>query len=264
MKILVTGTNGVLGQEVIKASEGRAEIRGCSINEIDITQRHQIISVIQDFRPNVLINCAGLVKYRPVKDSQYIRVNALAPHIIAEHCDWFNIRLIHISSDCVFSGLDGPYNEKSIPNPTDLYGRSKLAGEVTRKPHLTVRSSFIGFGERGLLTWLLRQSGKITGYDLAFWSGLTVPILARILIDLAFKDDFGILHVYGEPISKYDLLVKLAGLFKLNIRIDKGPTPIEHQINRSLVTITDLTPEVFSIPDLDTMLKDLYEVHNAI
>lgn len=266
MRILVTGSNGVLGQEVIKAAAQVGECRACTIRDIDISQHHQIADALYRFKPHILINCAGLVKYRPIPDSQYVRVNSLAPHIIAEKCDWYNVKLVHVSTDCVFSGLDGgyPYNERSQPSPCDIYSRSKLAGEVTKTPHLTVRSSFIGYGERGLLGWLLKQKGEIVGYDEAYWSGLTAPVLARALLKLAVNDTTGLVHVYGEAVSKYELLVKLVELFKLDIKVNKGPTPQEHRVNRTLTTLTNWTPEFLSIPTLDTMLKELYEGRNEV
>lgn len=261
MRILVTGANGVLGKEVVKASAGIAECRACTIKDIDVSQTHQISDALFKFRPHFVINCAGLVKYRPVLDSQYIRVNSLAPQIIAERCDWYSIKFIHVSTDCVYSGLDGKdfYTESDEPNPIDLYSRSKLAGEVTRLPHLTVRSSFIGYGERGLLGWLLRQKYDVTGYDLAFWSGVTAKVLARTLIKLAINEATGLVHIYGERVSKYELLCKLVHLFNLNINVIKGPTPEHHRVNRVLRTISRWTPEELGVPDLDSMLTELYE-----
>lgn len=264
MKFLVTGANGVLGTEVVKAASTIGECRACTIKDIDVAQTHQIADVLFKYRPNIVINCAGLVKYRPVADSQYVRINSLAPQIIAERCDWYNIKFVHVSTDCVFSGLDGraPYSEKSEPNPQDVYAKSKLAGEVIRNPHLTVRSSFIGYGERGLLSWLLRQKEKIVGYDQAFWSGVTASVLARTLIKLAINDATGLVHVYGETVSKYDLLCKLNKLYHLELNIACGPTPEHHRVNRSLTTVTKWSPEELGISNLDWMLNELYEARS--
>lgn len=260
MRILVTGANGVLGQQVVQFAKLTDDCEYLTSKDIDICNQDSVSKILHKLRPHIVINCAGLVKYRPYTDSQYIRVNSLAPHILAERCDWYNSKLIHVSTDCVFSGKGNkaPYSEVDYPDPSDLYGRSKVAGEVTRCPHLTVRTSFIGWGERGLLSWLIKQY-KVVGYDEAYWNGLTASVLARSLIKLAHMNTSGLLHLYSTDMTKYTLLSKLILALGLNIDIQYGPTPTEHKIDRRLRTITDIDDVDLGIPTFDGMLDELVE-----
>jgi dTDP-4-dehydrorhamnose reductase len=204
--------------------------------------------------PNVVINCAGIIKQQgsAQADLSYIRVNALAPYILADLCERRGTRLIQLSTDCVFSGRVGQYSEADIPDPTDLYDRSKLLGEVTRGPHLTVRTSFIGF-ERfhnqslSLLDWFMCQSGEIKGYTRAIWSGLTTLEVARNLISLAHRPEVtGLLHLCGEKISKYDKS-------DVQIRPDSA-----YVCDRSLVS-RRLSALGISVPGIRQMLIELCE-----
>jgi dTDP-4-dehydrorhamnose reductase len=261
MRILVTGANGVLGKEVVKAAMNADDCQHLTSKDIDICNQDSVSNVLHKLRPHIVINCAGLVKYRPYPDSQYVRVNSLAPQILAERCDWFNIRLLHVSTDCVFSGKNGraPYSEVDYPDPVDLYGRSKVAGEITRCPHLTIRTSFIGWGERGLLSWLIKQRGKITGYEDAHWNGLTASVLARTLIKLAHMNASGLLHLYATDMTKYELLSKLALALGVDVEVGYGPTPPEHRVDRRLRSITGISDLDLGIPCFDKMLDELIE-----
>jgi len=190
-------------------------------------------------------------------------VNALAPHILADLCEHWGGRLIQISTDCVFSGRVGLYTEEDIPDPVNLYDRSKLLGEVTHAPHLTVRTSLIGF-ERfhnqrfSLLDWFMHQSGEIKGYTRAIWSGLTTLELSRKLLLLARRPEVtGLLHLCGEKINKYELLVLVRDIFNKNgivIHPDE-----DYVCDRSL--LSSRLPELdISVPGLRQMLVELHDL----
>ena len=163
MKFLIIGVSGMLGQTLFKLAGQQSDF------EVYGTVRRRDAHVLEFLRaaetrifecdlegavdpllycsPDVVINCAGIIKQQGAAQAamSYIRVNALAPHVLADLCERWGARLIQLSTDCVFSGRVGHYAEADIPDPVDLYDRSKLLGEVTRAPHLTVRTSFIGF-----------------------------------------------------------------------------------------------------------------------
>lgn len=175
--------------------------------------------------PDVVVNCIGIVKQvRAAHDPiTSISINSLFVHRLAQLCGTAGARLIHISTDCVFSGRTGRYTESDIPDPVDLYGRSKLLGEVD-DPCLTVRTSIIGrelSGASGLLEWFLAQEGTVRGFRRAIFSGLTTEALADILVSVAcdHRALSGIRHVASDPISKHELLCMLKGAYGSGARI---------------------------------------------
>jgi dTDP-4-dehydrorhamnose reductase len=237
LKILIIGASGMLGQMLFKLAEQQPDV------EVYGTVRRRDARVWEFLRvpearifecdleaavdpllycaPDVVINCAGIVKQQGTAQTalSYIRVNALAPYVLADLCERQGARLIQLSTDCVFSGRVGQYAEEDIPDPVDLYDRSKLLGEVMHAPHLTIRTSFVGFDgfrDQGLslLDWFRRQSGEIKGYTRAIWSGLTTLELSHHLLLLAHRPEVtGLLHVCGEKVSKYELLVLAREIF---------------------------------------------------
>ena len=174
----------------------------------------------------VVINCIGVVKQRvdEVGPVETIRTNALFPHQLAEICGRRRARLIHVSTDCVFSGRGGGYTETDMADPEDVYGRSKLLGEPDGTGVLTIRTSMIGRELRssnGLLEWALSQSGEVRGFTAARFTGPTAPVLADAIADLIERQPTleGTWHLGAEPISKHDLLVLLRDAFQLEIEI---------------------------------------------
>lgn len=234
VKLLIVGATGMLGHQLlgIASHDARFEV-WCSVrNEsalawippdmlprtvlCDVTDRDQVEHAVgHGF--DVIINCAGLAKALVKDPIQAIQVNSLAPHVMAAAGAANCARLIHISTDCVFSGRQGNYSEEDVPDPVGLYCRSKLLGEVTSNGHLTVRTSFIGpelHTSHGLLAWFLAQHGQISGYVRVFWSGFTSLALSHILLELALRSEVtGLLHVAGERIDKHSLLCKLQMAF---------------------------------------------------
>jgi dTDP-4-dehydrorhamnose reductase len=211
MKIQVFGPKGMLGSAVCKAVTRRGH---------DLSPHYADLEVVAPAHidGDVVINCAGLVKQRQYAPSRFMVVNAVGPHRLAEACDKVGSRLIHVSTDCVFQG-SGPHSEWDAPDCEDEYGRSKLAGEVYRMPHLTVRTSFVGWGVRGLLADL-QGKNPVRASNRLLWSGHTVDTVADTLIALAEYDFIGgLLHMPGEFQSRWDLVQRLVRRFDLPTKL---------------------------------------------
>lgn len=194
------------------ASLGKRIVTGVDVESID-----GLMALLTDIRPSVVINCIGLVKQLAQADDplQALPINSLLPHRLARLCGLMGARLVHISTDCVFNGSKGNYRESDPSDAEDLYGRTKLLGEVTYPHTITLRTSIIGHelgSAHGLVGWFLAQQGKVSGYRRAIFSGLPTVELSRIVRDLVLPNPAlsGLFHVAAEPIAKYELL-KLIG-----------------------------------------------------
>ena len=175
------------------------------VTEIDAENYDALVSVLRDIRPRIVINCIGIVKQlATAKDPLFaIPINSILPHRLARLCELIGARLIHISTDCVFSGRRGGYRESDQPDADDLYGRSKLLGEVDYSNAITLRTSIIGrelSTRNGLLEWFLHESDRVRGFSRAIFSGLTTDELVRVMIDhvIPSLDLRGVYHVSGE------------------------------------------------------------------
>ena len=244
MRVLVLGGSGMLGHKLwqvfsprfdtyvtLRGGEGAPAALGIdparSVQNVSAETFETVIRAVADVRPDVVVNCVGIVKQaREASDPvSSILVNSLLPHRLGELCRAVDARLIHVSTDCVFSGRAGRYTESDIPDPEDLYGRSKLLGEVADGDSLTVRTSIIGRELRrsnGLLEWFLGQAGKtVSGFRQAIFSGLSTAALAEILASVIadHRALTGLRHVASEPISKFDLLQLLKDAYGLEVEI---------------------------------------------
>ncbi len=245
MKILVIGSTGMLGSAMLRIlsekldlqvfgtarSEGAKrwftpDIAARIIFGVDVEQHDTLIKAFKRIRPDVVINCVGLVKQ--LRDSEdplrAISINAMLPHRLAQLCDLAEARLVHMSTDCVFSGGKGGYREDDIPDAGDVYGRSKLLGEVTSTHSITLRTSIIGHelqSTHGLLEWFLSQGEVCNGFTKAVFSGLPAVVLAQIIRDVIITQPklTGVYHVAAKPISKFDLLKLIASVYKKQIKI---------------------------------------------
>lgn len=186
-------------------------------DEIDVRSIRSLSSVLNEFKPDVVINAIGIVKQRsePGITQLSIEVNALFPWQLAELCRVADARLVHLSTDCVFSGDRGLYTESDIPDAMDVYGRTKHLGELDAPHTITLRTSIIGLElhrKTSLIEWFLQAEGEINGYKGAIYSGFTTIEMSRIIenVMLNHPDMTGVWHVASEPISKYELLLKLA------------------------------------------------------
>jgi len=247
MKVLVFGASGMLGHQLCKVLSSRVETWGTVhdnaqdytqynlfpeerlIGQVDALDLDKVTNVMEDVRPDCVINAIGLVKQRDEARQAIpsIQINALFPHQLAGLCKRMESRLVHISTDCVFSGLRGGYSEADVPDPVDLYGRTKLLGELNFPSCLTLRTSIVGWelcGNSSLLEWFARQRGRsIKGYKKAIFSGFSSIVLANLIGDLVETrlDLQGLYQVASQPISKYELLVSLRDALGWDdIRID--------------------------------------------
>ena len=209
------------------------------VDQIDLTDSQCLSTVLKKIKPNVVINCAGLIKQVASSNEvlEVIPVNTILPHTLAQLTKACNARLILLSTDCVFSGKKGLYTEADQADCDDLYGQSKLLGEVINEKHvLTIRTSIIGHELRGghsLVSWFLKQKGSAVGYTKAIYSGLPTIELAQIIRNLILPNPklSGLYHIASEPISKFDLLELIAKVYRKKITLSKSNTP---KINRSL------------------------------
>lgn len=246
-KVLITGVTGMLGYTLLtRLSEctnldvyGTARsLTGLSgrfwrellqkvVVNVDTDNFDNIIKVMARIKPDIVINCIGIIKQAPTAKDPLtaIAVNALWPHRLAAVCKAAGARMIHISTDCVFNGVKGNYTESDPVDATDLYGRTKYLGEVTEPHCVTLRTSIIGHelkGNYGLIEWFLARDEKIQGFTKAVFSGFPTVEIARIISDYVIPGTqlAGLYHVSAAPISKYDLLKLVAEKYGKSIEIE--------------------------------------------
>lgn len=247
--VSVIGAEGMLGRAVVRAL--KADAKDFHVHEVTSNPG----GFVETAAPFV-INCAGKVRGREdTPDHGMAFVNAYMPHILASRPNLK--RMVTVSTDCVFNGASGPYHENSQPTPTDLYSRTKLAGEIPDNDKvLTVRTSFIGFGVRGLLRWFLTQpkGAKVEGYNHQLWNGFYVYTVACALVHLCLRKRLiGLLHLVGEPQTKARLLRSIGTELRPDITVEdtfSGPsdlTLISHRCDEFDVGVT-----------FDTSMAQLY------
>jgi dTDP-4-dehydrorhamnose reductase len=244
-KLWVTGANGMLGRHVVAAALNRghdvAETNhgACAIE--DVAQVHRVAEAV---RPDVIINCAGRI---PGSDPlEMVAANTLGPHVLAS----LGIRLVQMSTDCVFSGID--IGTTMLPDPNDLYGRTKLAGEPQQDHVVAVRGSFIG-REGGFLHWLMHAEGRVQGWANAKWNGTSVPIMAGKLLDLAIGRRTGVVHAGSPgPVTKLWMVEMFVSELGLPLKV----VPVqEPRINRVLSMDGNLPPVRSALVEYARSLK---------
>ncbi|MDR6929418.1 SDR family oxidoreductase [Pseudomonas sp. BE134] len=259
MRVLVLGATGMLGNAVFKVLRCSPElsvvgtvrnakaidsfdgevVKGDLISGVDVLDQDSLVDVFVRSKPDIVINCIGLIKQlNSAKDPlSVLPINAMLPHRLARLCALIGSRLVHISTDCVFSGRKGMYKENDISDAEDLYGKSKYIGEIFDQSHVvTLRTSIIGHelnSQSSLIDWFLSQSGSVKGFSKAIFSGLPTVELARVILDFVIPQPAlqGLYHVSVEPIDKLTLLRHVARIYQKEISI----VPDEQiQIDRSL------------------------------
>lgn len=245
-KILVLGASGMLGNALLRLfvqtpgydAYGSVRsysawtrlpecVRGKVKIGVDVERVDCLTQIFAQVRPDVVVNCIGLVKQLAEADDplEAIPINALLPHRLARLCDVAGARLVHMSTDCVFSGAKGMYTEDDSSDAKDLYGRTKYLGEVDYPNAVTLRTSIIGHeldGARGLVGWFLSQEGKVVkGYERAIFSGLPTVEIGKIIRDYVIPNPElrGVYHVSAEPISKFELLTLVEKIYGKQIQI---------------------------------------------
>ena len=255
--ILVLGASGMLGNAVFKMfayddnyrvqgtirskksiSLFPENIRDLLVSGVNIASDEEIFTLFEEVQPNIVVNCIGIVKQLADANDPLVAlpINSLLPHRLANICKLSDSRLIHMSTDCVFTGRKGMYTEEDVTDSLDLYGVSKRLGEVDCPNAVTLRTSIIGHelnGNRSLVDWFLSQKGSVRGFSQAIFSGLPTVVIARLIRDYVIpnSDLTGIYHVSADPINKFDLLSLISNIYRKEIQIIKDNSL---QIDRSL------------------------------
>lgn len=282
MKVLVLGASGMLGNAMVRVlgkqpewqvfgtlrSDGGRRYFTSTENDrlisgVDVEQIDSLVKVFSQVRPDVVVNCIGLVKQlADAKDPLLaLPINAMLPHRLERLCELAGARLVHMSTDCVFSGQRGRYAETDLPDAIDLYGRSKLLGEVSGNRSITLRTSIIGHelqSQHALINWFLAQEGRCFGHRKAIFSGFPTVVLAEIIRDAIIpRDDLaGVFHVAAEPISKYDLLKLVAETYGKEIEIIPDDSVV---IDRSLDSSRFNKITGFVPPSWPAMIAKMHE-----
>jgi len=217
---------------------------------------------------DVIINCIGVIKQQDshLQEVCSLEINSNFPHYLDKLAQQYNSRLIHISSDCVFDGKRGNYKETDTPNADDLYGKSKLLGEVTSSNSITLRTSFIGHETHtclGLLEWFLSQKDSVNGFTNALFSGSTTVELSNIILNYIIPNEHldGILHVGSSTISKFDLLNIIKKVYKKDINIVQYD---EFKIDRSLDISLFIEQTSYTVKNWEALITELYESYQTM
>jgi dTDP-4-dehydrorhamnose reductase len=294
MRILILGGDGMLGHRLLmhlqqQEHDVRVTLRqqladyyyaqyGLFTQEnsytgVEVRDMGRLLEVMADFRPEAVVNAVGIIKQREAAKEAIpsLEINSILPHRLALLCNATGARLVHMSTDCVFSGRRGNYTEDDVADAEDLYGRTKLLGEVTQPGCVTLRSSIIGLElsrtkkkkkKTGLIEWFLAQRGEIRGFTKAIYTGLTTAEMSRVIerVLLEHPELSGLWQVASAPINKYDLLVRFSEVLgRRDIEIIPDDAV---KIDRSLVPVAFEKATGYSAPGWDEMLEELgAEVH---
>jgi len=283
MRILILGVTGMLGSTVFRelCKEERHDVWGTlrSVSglryfsteqhnkllcNIDVLDHDSLINVFETVMPEVVINCVGLIKQFADSKSPLtaLPINAMLPHRLASISSLVGARLIHISTDCVFSGKKGMYVESDISDAEDLYGKSKYIGEVIDQPHVvTLRTSIIGHelnSQTSLVDWFLSQRGAVKGYKKAIFSGLPTVELAKVIIDYVLPAPAlsGLYHVSVGAIDKYSLLKLIADRYQKKIEITCDERV---RIDRSLDSTKFQKDTGYDAPEWSCLVNKMHE-----
>lgn len=278
MKVLVVGVSGMLGHVVFRhlSRDPSLEVWGSargggvlahfdeSLGEkicigVDVLDIDALIGLLERVKPDVVVNCVGLIKQLENSSDPLIAlpINAMLPHRLARLAGVRGARLIHMSTDCVFSGSQGGYTEADQSDAADLYGQSKYIGEVDYPNAITLRTSIIGpelVRATGLIGWFLAQEGTIKGFTRAIFSGLPTCELASVIGThvLPCPELRGVHHVAADPISKYDLLSLVAEKYGKDITILPDDAL---RIDRSLNGSRFSQATGYTAPDWPTLIQ---------
>ncbi len=278
MNLLVLGGRGMAGHMIAEYFRNQTDytVKYTTRNKhdgeyFDAMQPESINEIIERNRPDYVINAIGILNEHAEKNKmEAIMVNSFLPHYLAKVLDQKGGTLIHISTDCVFSGTEsgknppkpreGRYHEHDMPDGYTVYARTKALGEIHSKRHVTLRTSIIGPELKddgiGLFHWFMKQKGMVNGYTNVYWNGVTTLELAKVIHELIKQNARGLYHITApEIISKHDLLILIRKIFNKN-DVDIQPYPAI-VLNRTLKnTRKDLKLEIPSYP---VMIQELYD-----
>lgn len=286
MRVLVLGASGMLGNAMLEVLDQRnnmnvyGTVRSASAKQFfspemakklipgcDVENQDALQKVFADTRPDVVVNCIGLIKQVAEANDVVpaLQINAVLPHRLSRLCDLTGSRFVHISTDCVFSGSSGGYTEEDESDAKDVYGKTKFLGEV-HDPHcLTLRTSIIGHelqSNHGLIDWFLSQQHQCKGYTKAIFSGLPTVALARLVSDIIIERPnlSGLYHVSSEPITKYDLLKLVAEKYNKSINIlPDESVKIDRSLNDSRFRAITGYPK----QDWNSLVQQMYSYYQS-
>ncbi len=226
--------------------------------------KNQSLGFLDNLNPDIIINCIGITTRRINNDniSNLEFINSRLPHYLNEWTEKNDKRLIHFSTDCVYSGKSGMYTESDNPDAIDLYGKSKAIGEINNTKALTIRTSLIGrevYNHTELFEWLYKnKSGKVYGYENVYYSGLTTIRMSKILEKIInyYPDLQGVFNISSKPITKYSLLKLINRHFKFEIQVKKD---LKIKSNKVLISkkITEITD--IEIPTWEDLILEFKE-----
>lgn len=261
MRVLLLGANGMLGKAVHEVLSRECEVIPITRKEFDTTHILRDVTYFPDFVRRIgevdwVVNAIGVTIPHATKDpaATYF-VNSVFPHMLAKE---YGDRLIHITTDCVYSGTDGgaPYNESSPHSPKDVYGLSKSFGEPAEC--LTIRTSIIGpDGDgTGLLGWFRQQTGTIKGFTNHVWNGITTKQFGHVCMKAMHGRQpwRGVFHVFSNTVTKHDMLVAFRKKYSQNVEII--PTLSVDTVNRELGTYYGLN-QWLGIPTFEEMIEEM-------
>jgi dTDP-4-dehydrorhamnose reductase len=271
-KVIILGALGMAGHIMAEYLEStkKYDIYGIARSNdskyitkiLDVKDFSLLEEYIKEVKPDFIINCIGILVSKSNNElTTAIQINSYLPHFLSELGNKLNFKLIHISTDCVFSGKDGQYKEDSFRDGNDNYARTKALGEVINEKDLTIRTSIIGpelkTNGTGLLDWFLKQNTDISGYSKAYWSGVTTLELAKQMENFLEQDIKGLYQLCPlEKISKYDLLKEFAKVWEKDINISDNPN---YKVDKSLVCTRDDFDYNVSRPTYEKMLLETKE-----
>ena len=278
MKILILGADGMIGHKIsqnlydtehflILNSRNNSEklkefFPKASLIHYDLLKQ-DVTVLLNDINPELIINCAGITIRRGAEIiGNTIKINQKLPHTINKWCLKNSKKLIHFSTDCVYSGTKGNYTELDLVDAFDNYGLTKGKGEVQSQNTLTIRSSIIGrelFNKTELLEWLIGERGKsVRGFSHVIYSGVTNLYMANLIKELISEGlkMSGIFNISSPPISKYDLLNKLNRVFNLDLIIEKDDSK---KSDKSLKSNKFFSKNYYHKPNWDDMINELFQ-----
>lgn len=281
-RILVLGATGMLGSTLFRTFSKEqnyetfgsirdksaieyfsAEVRGTLIPSIHLDTELGILKLLSVVKPDIVINCVGIVKQLPAANDslESLAINSILPHRLAKYCESIGAKFLHFSTDCIFSGKRGLYKEDDFPDAYDLYGRTKLLGEVGYENCITLRTSIIGhevYRTKSLVDWFLGQSGEVKGFTRAIFSGLPTIEIARVVKDHVIPNTklSGVYHLSVDPISKYDLLQLIANTYGKSITIIQDNNLV---IDRSLNSDRFRAATGFKPRPWAELIKDMHD-----
>jgi len=268
MKIFIFGSNGMLGNYMKTFLSKKYKIipltrKVYDLSKLSIDSLSELLKYKNIQKDDIVINCAGVIpqssKQRGLNTRLYLTINSLFPVVLSQICDKFKAKMIHVTTDCVFSGKDGNYDENSLHDEINDYGMSKSLGELCKAT--IIRTSIIGEevnNKRSLLEWVRsNRGGEINGFTNHIWNGVTCLQLSKIIEKMIREKIYweGVRHTFSpRSVSKYELVALINEIYDLNIKVNKFE--MGNLIDKTLTTIYK-TNDIFNIPELKIQIQEL-------